>query len=175
MKLHRFIFAALVCAGFVFSFSSCHSNKEKVEEPEDQMTDYEKNITSQDSAAVVHLVNLFFEYLEKGNYLDAANMLYQNSSPDSYAECYPLENEELQEVVTFLKQMPVRSHHIDYIKFHEIYDNEVKCSVTLGKGEPVEGKPEIKTVFFFKPIDYLGRWVLCMLNSNDGEERTVKE
>ena len=34
--------------------------------------------------------------------------------------------------------------------------------------------PEIKTVFYFKPIDYLGKWKLCMIDSHNGDRPVVE-
>src|SRR5574344_309970 len=54
----------------------------------------------------------------------------------------------------------------------QLLDNEeMKCTTLI---EPAHGKmPEIKTVFYFKPINYLGNWRLCLLNSRNGDEPVI--
>lgn len=135
-------------------------------------TQYEQALTNKDTTAVMNLVESFMQYVEVGKCAEAASMLYQSDPDDKYGECNLLENDELQEVTTFLKQITIKKHRIDYIKFNEVYDNEVKCTAIIEEAH--DGMPEISTVFYFKPVDYLGHWVLCLLNSRDGDRRTIQ-
>ena len=42
--------------------------------------------------------------------------------------------------------------------------------------QPLDNKAmtDIKTVFYFKPIDYLGKWKLCMIDSHNGDRPVVE-
>lgn len=60
---------------------------------------------------------------------------------------------------------------IEYIKFDEYYQNEVLCRVVIKEAQ--DGMPEISTKMFFKPVNYLGNWVLCLTNSAYGDRGVV--
>jgi len=159
----------LSCIITVCILTGCNSGK-KQDAKKEGFTEYEMALTNKDTTAVIQLVDLFMQHLESGRYVDAATMLYQSDPNDNYGDCEPLDNDELQDVIKLLKEFPVKKHRIEYIKFNEVYDNEVKCIAVME--EPHDGIPEISTVFYFKPIDYLGKWILCLLNSRDGDTRT---
>ena len=136
------------------------------------LTGFEQNLTNADSVAVMNLVNQFFEYAEHGKYIDAAAMLYEDDPDSIYNEPQLLNNEELQRIKMNLSSLPIQSHNIDYIKFHETYANEVKVTAVIA---PAQGNmPEVKTVYYFKPINYNGAWKLCLVDSHNGDETIVK-
>lgn len=85
-----------------------------------------------------------------------------------YEEPQPLSNEEMASIKNMLSALPIKSHTIDYIKFKEVYNNEVKCTALIM--EAYDNVPEIKTAFYFKPIDHLGKWRLCMVDSRRGDK-----
>ena len=148
-------------------FASCKGNKA----PKDQPTGFELAMTDKDTTAIVNLVNQFFASVEDGNISDAVAMLYQDCDSDRFEEPQLLDNEQIQRVTNLLKALPVIEHRIDYIKFSETYANEVKVSAIIAHAE--DDFPEVKTVFYFKPVDYLGSWRLCLVNSNEGDTRLI--
>lgn len=148
------------------------SCKDKKPAPTNE-TGFEMSMTNADSTAVVQLVEQFFGYAENEGYTEAAAMLFTaNTHPDSlYTEPEPLNNKQLNKMISKLKLLKVKSHHIDYIKFNQTYLNEVKCTVYLS--EVTEGPDVIKTVFYFKPVDYMGAWKLCLMDSHSGDHGVV--
>lgn len=165
MKLKYQIVGLLTLILLLFSTIGC-TEKQKAVSTSTNKTGYELAVTHQDTIEVTHLVNLFMNYLEDGNYAYASAMLYKGDPNDVFGEYLPLDNDELQEKISFFKQFPIHSHRIDYIKFHEAYDNEVKCTAIFQEAH--DGMPEISTVFYFKPVDYLGSWLLCLMDSDKG-------
>jgi muconolactone delta-isomerase len=152
----------------VLSFVGC-KNKQK---QESERTGFELSMTNADSTEVQHLVNMFFEYAEKGNYTEAAGMLYKADAKDHYEEPQLLDNDDMEKVRNLLSSLPIQSHTIEYIKFSETYSNEVKCNAVI---QPAHDKiPEIKTVFYFKPVNYLGKWKLCLVDSHDGDQPVIE-
>lgn len=137
--------------------------------PETGETGFEMAVTNADSAAVVQLVDQFFNLAESGGYTDAAAMLYKayTQADSVYMEPEPLDNEALHKMERMLKSLNIKSHHIDYVKFRETYLNEVKCTVFLS--EETEGPNAVKTVFYLKPVDYMGAWKLCMMDTKAGD------
>ena len=134
-------------------------------------TEYELSMTDKDTAAVANLVDQFFMLLEEDRVTDAVSLLYQVNDTDRYNRVELLDNENIQRVTTLLKAFPIVSHRIDYIKFHEVYNNEVKVSAILY--EATEDQPEVKTVFYFRVVDDRGRWCLCMMNTSEGDRRLI--
>ena len=154
----------------IIALSGCKSKQDKVE---DETTGFEKSMTAEDTATVINLVNTFFDYAEKGNYSEAAGMLYAANDSDNYAEPQLLDNEQMEVVRRTLRSLPIKSHRIDYIKFKDTYSNEVKVTAIIAESH--DDMPEIKTVFYFKPFDYMGGWRLCYVDSNNGDIGLVDE
>lgn len=151
-----------------FTMVSC---KDKPK-PSNGQTGFEQNMTNEDSTAVINLVNTFFECAENGRYDEAASMLYKDNVDTVEAEPLPLDNEHIAKVKQLLSSLPIKRHEIEYIKFQETYSNEVKCTAIIEDAH--DNVPEIKTVFYFKPIDYLGSWKLCLIDSYNGDMTIVK-
>lgn len=61
-----------------------------------------------------------------------------------------------------MESFPVLSYKIDYIKFYTPVKNEVKCTIVMQKGE--SGTPIATSSWYFKLMNYLGGWRLCMMN-----------
>lgn len=133
-------------------------------------TGFEMNLTNEDSTNVINLVNTFFEYAEHGKYDEAAAMLYMDNVDSVYEEPQPLDNAHIAKVKQMLSSLPIIRHEINYVKFEQTYSNEVKCTAIIAEAKG--DMPEIKTVFYFKPYDYLGSWRLCMIDSYNGD-RTI--
>lgn len=135
-------------------------------------TTFEQSMTNKDSVAVTGLVNVFFQLAESGRYDEAASMLFKNNVDTVYDEPQPLDNKDMEKVKTLLSSLPIKSHTIDYIKFKEVYKNEVKCTAIIMEAH--DNIPEVKTVFYFKPVSYLGKWKLCLVDSHHGDQTVIK-
>lgn len=135
-------------------------------------TTFEQSMTNKDSVAVTGLVNVFFQLAESGRYDEAASMLFKNNVDTVYDEPQPLDNKDMEKVKALLSSLQIKSHTIDYIKFKEVYENEVKCTAIIMEAH--DNIPEVKTVFYFKPVSYLGKWKLCLVDSHHGDQTVIK-
>lgn len=148
--------------------TTCKEKKKEVI----QQTMFEQNMEEKDTTAILNVVDKFFGYLKEGRPTDAAGMLYMKHPQKPYDEPELLDNEQLQKAIATLKSIPVTDYKVDYIKIHESYENEVKCTVTMFKGNGND-KPDAKTVFYLRPVSYLGNWVLCLMDTNSGSNTIV--
>lgn len=135
------------------------------------LTDYEKQVSGQDTLNVIHLVDVFFEHLEKGEVTDAIAMLHKTDPNDKYAEPQLLDNDQIARMSSIFKLFPIVAHRIDYIKFNQTYANEVKVSAIIA--EATETEPEAATSYYFKVVDNLGTWMLCTMNTEDQDRRLI--
>lgn len=149
------------------SCNSCSSKKKEVQGP--PPTDFEKGMTAKDTTAVKELVDQFFAYAKEKNFTEAAGMLYRTTEDSD--EPQPLNNDEMSEVKTMLETFPMVDYRIEYIKFSDSEENEVLCYVIMKKAEG--DMPEISTKMFFKPVNYMGNWVLCLTNTGYGDKGVV--
>ena len=162
-------YMSLLCVIMALSVMGCRNDAK----PESRMTAFERAITNADSVAVINLVDQFFGLLEQGQVRSAVAMLYKpdHDNPNPYAEPILLDNEEMASLSALFSAVPVYGHRIDYIKFSESYLNEVKCTAMLS---PVtDDRPVATMSYYLKPINYLGGWVLCLMNSNTGDYTIV--
>ena len=152
-------------------FEACNACSRQKDEGT-QLTDFEKALSVEDSLAVVDLVNHFYALVEDGDYTSAAAMLYQADNEEAYGEPRLLNNEEMAEVKQMFQLLPIYDHRIDYVKFSQSYSNEVKTTAVI---RPKSAElPEATTCFYFKPVNYLGQWVLTAVSSNQGDRTIVK-
>lgn len=151
----------------IFLMGSCKDRPKQ----DSQKTAFESSLTNQDSVEVTRLVSGFFDEAKGGMADDAVAMLYKDS-PDSVAEPRPLNNEEMQQMKHILEAIPIVNYHIDYVKFLESSDNEVKVTVDIT--EATSGKPALTTVFYFKPVKVINTWKLCVVDSHNGDFNIVK-
>ena len=149
------------------SCNSCSSKKEEVQGP--PPTDFEKGMTAKDTTAVKELVDQFFAYAKEKNFTEAAGMLYRTVEDSD--EPQPLNNDEMAEVKNMLNVFPMVDYRIEYIKFSDSEENEVLCYVIMKKAEG--DMPEMATKMFFKPVNYMGNWVLCLTNTGYGDKGVV--
>ena len=149
------------------SCNSCSSKKKEVQGP--PPTDFEKGMTAKDTTAVKELVDQFFAYAKEKNFTEAAGMLYRTTEDSD--EPQPLNNDEMAEVKKMLETFPMVDYRIEYIKFSDSEENEVLCSVIMQKAEG--DMPEMATKMFFKPVNYMGNWVLCLTNTGYGDKGVV--
>ena len=149
------------------SCNSCSSKKKEVQGP--PPTDFEKGMTAKDTTAVQELVDKFFTYAKEKNFTEAAGMLYRTVEDSD--EPQPLNNDEMAEVKKMLETFPMVDYRIEYIKFSDSEENEVLCYVIMKKAEG--DMPEMSTKMFFKPVNYMGNWVLCLTNTGYGDKGVV--
>ncbi len=166
-KITTTVLGASLLAACLLTLGSC-GEKKKAENP---LTGFEQAMTDADSTEVIHLVDVFFSYAEHGDYDAAAAMLFQNNVDSVYNEPQPLDNNGMAEVKRLLSSLPIQSHRIDYVKFKETYANEVKCTAVIMPAH--DNVPEIKSVFYFKPVNHLGTWKLCLVDSHHGDHTVV--
>lgn len=157
----------LLVLTLILTFNSC-----KKKPQENKFTAFEQSLTNQDSVEVTNLVNTFFSFAEHGQYAEAAAMLVRNKVDSVYDQPEPLTNKDMEDVKGLLSSLPIKSHHIDYLKFNENYENEVKCSALIAEAH--DNVPEIKTVYYFKPVKYLGKWKLCLMDSHHGDHPVLE-
>lgn len=171
MKRNRFF---LLLGTFVLAFAvllgSCKSDKKK--EANVGMPPFEETLSNKDSVEAVKIIDDFFAYLERGEVTEAVATLYKTDRKDPYGEPQLLDNDEIRRVTAIFNSLPFVSHRIDYIKFSQSYDNEAKVTVVMQKAEG--DTPEATTVFYLKPVEYMGRWLLCLKDSNTGDMSIVK-
>ena len=149
------------------SCNSCSSKKKEVQGP--PPTDFEKGMTAKDTTAVKELVDQFFAYAKEKNFTEAAGMLYRTTEDSD--EPQPLNNDEMAEVKKMLETFPMVDYRIEYIKLSDSEENEVLCYVIMKKAEG--DMPEMSTKMFFKPVNYMGNWVLCLTNTGYGDKGVV--
>ena len=149
------------------SCNSCSSKKKEVQGP--PPTDFEKGMTAKDTTAVKELVDQFFAYAKEKNFTEAAGMLYRTTEDSD--EPQPLNNDEMAEVKKMLETFPMVDYRIEYIKFSDSEENEVLCYVIMKKAEG--DMPEMSTKMFFKPVNYMGNWILCLTNTGYGDKGVV--
>lgn len=164
-----FSIGVVLLMAVVFAATGCKNKQAKEENP---FTKFEMALNEHDTTQVTNLVNSFFELVEGEKITDAVAMLYEDCDSDKYGQPVLLDNEKIASVTNLFKSFPIISHRIEYIKFREAWKNEVKVTAVIA--EATDSRPEIKTVFYFKPIDYLGSWHLCLVNTNEGDRRIIK-
>ena len=169
MKRNYFFQTVALFAITILMLTSCHQKAEQ----KDNRTQFEQYLTNTDSIQVVELINTFFKYAEEENYAEAAAMLYKVDPQHVSNAPELLDNEEMAEIVTLLRTLKIYDHRIDYIKFNEYYLNEAKCTAILFPAQ--NGLPEASTTFYFKPVDYIDSWVLCLMHSATGDDTFVSE
>lgn len=155
----------------LLQLSSCNSCSSKKEAPAGPPpTEFEKGMTAKDTAAVKALVDKFFTFVKEKNFSEAAGMLYRNDQTENHNPEL-LNNEEMADVRNMLESVPMVDYRIEYIKFDEDFKNEVLCYVIIKKAEG--DMPEMSTKMFFKPVNYMGNWLLCLTNTAYGDKGVV--
>ena len=150
-------------------FANCKGGEK---ENNNGMTRFEEVMTNEDSVAVTNLIDQFFSALENEQVNAAVSMLYKTDNADPYAEPQPLGNEEMDSLCFLFTSIPVYEHRIDYIKFHESILNEVKCTAVISPAQ--DNHPAATMSYYFKPINSMGSWLLCLMNTNTGDRPFVR-
>ena len=151
----------------LFNLLSCQSVDKKqavVDLSEEQFNDFVSGLVREDTLAVENLVDKFMTCVQNKQYEQAVSMLYKLDPEDAWNEPLQLSNEEMSNVVCMLKQIPVLSYRINNIKFKTALMNEVKCTIVMREADGTV--PEAANKWYFKPVNYLGGWRLCLMDSN---------
>lgn len=162
------VFSAMLLVFMSLLLVNCKGTKEE----NNGMTDFEAAMTNEDSLAVVDLIDQFFVALENGEVNSAVAMLYKVDPRDMNGTPEVLDNEEMENLRTLFASIPVYEHKIDYIKFYNRILNEVKCTAILQPAH--DNVPSATMSYYFKPINSMGTWVLCLMNSDSGNFTIVK-
>jgi len=152
------------------TFTGC-KDKNVNNDVNSHLTQYEQNLSIDDSIQLVAVIDNFFALVENDQVDLAVASLYKANTEDPYGEPQPLTNEEMQEIRKVFEVFPTFGHRIDYIKFHESYLNEAKVSAIFREAK--DGVPEGTTTYYFRPINYIGKWVLCAMNTWTGDDEPL--
>lgn len=156
---------AIVWVTILLGLSSCQSadkKKAEVAMPQQSANDFVRGLVREDTVAVKDLVDKFMTYAQDKQYGQAAAMLYKLDHEDAWNEPLPLSNEEMESAVRMLKQIPVLSYRISNMKFESALKNEVKCAIVMRQAD--ETTSEVVNNWYFKPVNYLGGWRLCLMD-----------
>lgn len=166
----RKCFYVILCVAFIMSVASC-GRKQETRSQGPEPTSFEKAMTEKDTLAVESLIDQFFQHAIRKEYSEAAAMIYRNDLERS-GKAYPLSGEEMALVCKRLQIFPPIDYSIEYIKFNKYKKNEVLCNVVMSKTP--DGRPLATTKMFFKPVNNLGTWYLCLMNTDYGDKGVVK-
>ena len=167
MKLKSSIYIILVST---LLFIGC-KDKGKTTDAYSHLTNYEQNLSVDDSIQLVAVIDNFFALVENNQVDLAVASLYKANTEDPYGEPQPLTNEEMADIRKVFEVFPIFGHRIDYIKFYESYLNEAKVSAIFREAK--DGMPEGTTTYYFRPINYVGKWVLCAMNTWTGDDEPL--
>lgn len=149
-----------------FVMIACQPKGQNSEKPE--FVEFTEGLTREDTLAVKGLVTTFMTYVQDGKYGDAAAMLYKADAENAWNEPLLLNNDELQETARLLQTFTVKNYEIVGLKFKTAVENEVTCRMTLR--EATATSPAVVRKMCFKPMNYLGKWILCLKDSSNGDK-----
>lgn len=166
MRLYNKLLASLgilFCLQFVVS---CDLGKKTHRE-----FTFEELITHEDTVEVKELIATFFNFTITQEYDEAAAMLYRIDPQNPKGQPILLDNEEMTWVVNLLQTFPAVDYKIEYLKFYQAYENEAMCRIIISKGQ--DGAPDVTSKIFLKPLFYLGKWSLGIMNTAWGDKGIV--
>ena len=150
-----------------FVMIACQPKGQNSEKPE--FVEFTEGLTREDTLAVKGLVTTFMTYVQDGKYGDAAAMLYKADAENAWNEPLQLDNDEVQNVSKMLQTLTVKNFEIAGLTFQSAINNEVVCHIV--SRESSADSPAIVRKFYFKPMNYLGGWRLCLKDSSHGDNR----
>lgn len=171
--MKKLSYLLIFCLAVLFaSCSSCsHKDQQETIDPLDVPTEFEKNLTDADTARVKELIGVYMAHMQKGEFYDAAGMVYRQEEKHSEIIPRELNNEEIERLVNVYKLFPVIDYKIDYLRFREAGLNEVCITVIMKKGE--NGQPDATSKMFFNPIHFHNKWCLVLDDSHQGTSTFV--
>lgn len=144
----------------VLIMACCMSCGRQADKTSDLPQENRMVLTRQDTTLSIGLVRDFMNCVVAGDPDGAASMLYVVDYDDEDREPYPITLEQRDKLEPMLS-MPVTDYEIVDCIYRTPECNEVQCKVT------VSGR--ISTVWYFKPVRYLGTWYLCVKESSNGD------
>jgi hypothetical protein len=161
MKKSFLIFSVLAAVVLTMSLSSCSScsgNKAEESEGEEKQL---MELSKYDTTAVMSLVERYFTCLRTNHVDEAVDMLYYL---DEQGNIIPLPDDLKRGQRRMLQLHAGLKYSIDYIKFWQETDSEVKFTCTLFDKEPGDTRPnEVK--FLIRPMRHDGEWYLTMADT----------
>lgn len=155
-----FLFLTLLSTVFVLCFSSCTGKKAdqvQTQDEEKQIMSLSKN----DTIAVKSLMERYFNCLRNKNVDEAISMLYYL---DENGIIIPLPDELKKGQRRMLQMHSGLEYKIDYIKFWQETDSEVKYTCILFEKKPGDNRPnEVK--FLIRPMRHNDQWYLTMADT----------
>lgn len=147
----------------LLALSACQLNSKKAEVA---IEEHSMALSKEDTITVTSLVDQFMSYAKNQQFDEAVAMLYEKDAMKPEQEPQLLSNEGMQQAKAMLQIFPVQRYEINQIIFKEAENNEVKCTIYFSKTG--------KTNWYFKPVRYLGHWMLCMRDTNMGDKTIEK-
>lgn len=171
--MKKLSYLLLLCVAVFFaSCSSCsHRDQQENIDPLDVPSEFEKHLTSADTASVKELIGVYMAHMQRGEFYKAAEMLYRQEEVKSQLVPRELNNEEIERLVKVYKLFPVLDYKIEYMRFREADLNEVCISVVMQKGK--NGQPDATSKMFFNPIHFHNAWRLVLDDSHQGTDTFV--
>lgn len=170
--MKKLSYLLLFCVAVLFaSCSSCSNNKNENVDPLDVPTVFEENLTEADTSKVKEIIAVYMTHIQKGEYYDAAGMVYRHEMQQGKKVPRLLDNDEIERLVNVYKLFPVEDYKIDYMRFREKELNEVCISVVMQKGK--NGAPDAISKMFFNPIYFHNKWCLVLDDSHQGTDAFV--
>lgn len=169
--MKKLSFLLILCVAVFFASCSSCSHKEQNVDPLDVPTEFEEHLTDADTTKVKEIIAVYMSHIQKGNYYDAAAMVYRHEVEKDHKVPRELDNDEIERLVNVYKMFPVEDYKIDYMRFREAGLNEVCISVIMKKGE--NGQPDAVSKMFFNPIYYGNKWCLVLDDSHQGTDAFV--
>lgn len=169
-KLTSLLFLALIV--FFASCTSCSKKEAPAVDPLDVPTAFEESLTEKDTAAVKEVISIYMDHIMKGEFYDAAAMVYRfYIDENKQRNPRELSNEEMDRMVGIYRLFPVEEWKIDYMRFREYGLNEVCLDIVMRKGR--NGEPDATSKMFFNPIYHNERWCLVLDDSHQGTHTFV--
>ena len=163
MKIKELLFLGFVSACLL----SCGGGMKKAESSASGIIDRTMALSAKDTAAVLDLTCRFMDAVKEQRYADAVILLHTLKADDAFAQPELLDNDQLETAMQRVKMFPVHSYRIDGYTFKKAYDNDVRCKVFLSP--PAADGQTVSTVWYFKPVRFLGEWKLCFRSSEQGD------
>lgn len=156
-----FFFAA---SAVLFVLSSCTGKKGEATR-EERIEEFRKELTTQDTVAMLNLCDDAMEQLKQKNYDQVLANLFEYN--DSTKEVTPLSENAHRRYERMFKMFPVMSYMRQYYSFMLEGCNDVKYEVTFVDAEHTgTGKPAT-TMYMFNPVKIGGEWKLCVKTAAD--------
>lgn len=125
-------------------------------------TEQKMALEESDTTAVYGLISEYMTKVLNKDFENAISMLKTVESDDLDGEPFSLSSDEEKQELRKLELFPITNYHVEWVKFKRYNVNEVKVKVYLSSGQT--------TNWYFKPVRYLGKWYLCIKDSDNGDE-----